>query len=104
MHRRSWSRYRSSRERLLLLQLGWRRQDPLMRWIGREVKHFLREAAVHLLFIVHVAAVPDSVFGTLVENQATGEAEIELMEDDKLEPTAEELECSPERSGGATDD
>eukprot|EP00965_Chrysotila_dentata_P050343 1667747-Pleurochrysis_carterae.AAC.1 len=40
-------------------------ENPVMRWIGREVKRFLREATVHLPFLLRVAAVPDSVFGNL---------------------------------------
>eukprot|EP00965_Chrysotila_dentata_P081733 2698262-Pleurochrysis_carterae.AAC.1 len=63
-----------------------------MRWIGREVKRFLREAAVHLPFLLRVAAVPDGVFGNLVENETTGVVEVELAEDEELEVTVAELE------------
>ena len=36
-------------------------EDPVKRWIGREVKRFLSEAHVHLPFLLQVAAAPPEV-------------------------------------------
>eukprot|EP00965_Chrysotila_dentata_P215931 6189078-Pleurochrysis_carterae.AAC.1 len=81
------------RGRFLLLRRGRRRREPLDAWIGREVKSILREAAVHLLFILRVAAVPDGLSGDeLLENPTTGAMEMELENDDELGVTANELE------------
>ena len=33
-------------------------ENPVMRWIGREVKRFLAEADIHLPFLLRVAAAP----------------------------------------------
>eukprot|EP00965_Chrysotila_dentata_P065465 2169615-Pleurochrysis_carterae.AAC.1 len=47
-------------------------ENPVMRWIGREVKRLLREADVHLPFLLRIASVPDDVQGELVQNKKTG--------------------------------
>eukprot|EP00965_Chrysotila_dentata_P155066 5123699-Pleurochrysis_carterae.AAC.1 len=67
-----------------------------MRWIGREVKRFLREADVHLPFLLRVASVPDDVLGDLSVNQKTGAAENNLEEDDELGVTDKELAAEAE--------
>lgn len=33
-------------------------ENPVMRWIGREVKRFLKEAHIHLPFLLCVASAP----------------------------------------------
>ena len=37
-------------------------EDPVKRWIGREVKRFLQEAHVHLPFMLQLAAAPADIF------------------------------------------
>ena len=36
-------------------------EDPVKRWIGREVKRFLSEAHIHLPFLLQLAAAPPAV-------------------------------------------
>ena len=36
-------------------------EDPVKRWIGREVKRFLSEAQKHLPFLLQIAAAPTEV-------------------------------------------
>eukprot|EP00965_Chrysotila_dentata_P006173 201596-Pleurochrysis_carterae.AAC.1 len=66
-------------------------ENPVRRLIGREVKRFLREADIHLPFLLRIAAVPDEVLGDLVQNTRTSAAEIEFDEDEELAVTADEL-------------
>ena len=68
-------------------------ENPVMRWIGREVKHFLAEAHVHVPFLLRVASAPadmDADMATMMN--AAGE--LQLEEDDELNlgsPTEGEL-------------
>eukprot|EP00965_Chrysotila_dentata_P105488 3483993-Pleurochrysis_carterae.AAC.2 len=65
-------------------------KNNVIRWIGRKVKSSVREADVHLPFLLCIASVPDEVLGELVQNKKKGIAEIELEEDDELAVTNEE--------------
>ena len=44
-------------------------EDPVKRWIGREVKRFLQEAHIHLPFLLQLAAAPPEVCEAAAENQ-----------------------------------
>eukprot|EP00965_Chrysotila_dentata_P171044 5644667-Pleurochrysis_carterae.AAC.1 len=66
-------------------------ENPGMRWAGREVKSFLREADVLLPFLRRIALVPEEVLGDLVQNDKTGASEMELEENDELVVTEEAL-------------
>eukprot|EP00965_Chrysotila_dentata_P102452 3382062-Pleurochrysis_carterae.AAC.1 len=56
----------------------------------------LREADVHLPFLLRIASVPDEVLGNLVVNGKTSAAKMELEEDDELGVTEEELAAEAE--------
>ena len=69
-------------------------EDPVKRWIGREVKRFCDEAHLHLPFLLRLAnapidMVPDSVQEFVNDN---GDEEMDVS-DDEYEPTPEELEA-----------
>ena len=57
-------------------------ESPVMRWIGREVKRFCKEAHLHLPFLLRVAQSPPDMDGMDVDTNAAGEMELE--EDDEL--------------------
>ena len=42
-------------------------ENPVMRWIGREVKRFLAEADIHLPFLLRVAAAPADMDADMAE-------------------------------------
>ena len=44
-------------------------EDPVKRWIGREVKRFLEEAHVHLPFLLQLAAAPPEVCEAAAEQR-----------------------------------
>ena len=66
-------------------------EDPVKRWIGREVKRFLHEADVHLPFLLRLASgAIDACAETLESTNSDGEEEMDV-EDDQFEPTPEEV-------------
>ena len=88
-----------------------------MRWIGREVKRFLKEAHIHLPFLLRVANAPPDLIGGMVDAPtdgeclficsahdasltpapfASGDGAFELEEDDELNVTEEELAAEEE--------
>ena len=65
--------------------------DPVKRWIGREVKRFLHEADLHLPFLLRLAAGQIDVCAeTLAATNERGEEEMDVSDDD-FEPTEEEV-------------
>ena len=69
-------------------------EDPVKRWIGREVKRFLVEAHIHLPFLLRLAhapieLVPGSVQAFMNEN---GEEEMDV-DNDEFAPTDEEIQA-----------
>ena len=68
-------------------------ENPVMRWIGREVKRFLAEAHIHVPFLLRVAAAPAEMTPDMAA-MANDKGELELEEDDELnlgQRTPEEL-------------
>jgi len=70
-------------------------ENPVMRWIGREVKRFLAEAQIHVPFLLRVAAAPADMTPDMA-SMTNQQGELELEEDDELNMghctrTAEEL-------------
>ena len=49
-------------------------ENPVMRWIGREVKRFIAEAHIHVPFLRRLASAPPEVAGEYsnVETSASG--------------------------------
>jgi hypothetical protein len=47
-------------------------ENPVQRWIGREVKRFLEEAHIHLPFLLRVAAAPPDVIGEMANAPTNG--------------------------------
>ena len=41
-------------------------ENPVMRWIGREVKRFIAEGYIHLPFLLRVAAAPPDLTEDMV--------------------------------------
>ena len=94
-------------------------EDPVTRWIGREVKRFLSEAHTHLPFLLRHANAPPDLVETVCNtvNDAgslntlpscckvspflltypttthSGHMDIELGDDEELDPIEEELEA-----------
>ena len=68
-------------------------EDPVKRWIGREVKRFLVEAHIHLPFLLQLASAPLDLVPDSVQKymNAAGEEEMDL-EGDEFAPTDEEIE------------
>lgn len=67
--------------------------DPVKRWIGREVKRFLHEADVHLPFLLTLACSEIDVTPETAQQfyNAAGEEEMDLS-DDEFDATEEEIE------------
>ena len=65
-------------------------EDPVKRWIGREVKRFLEEAHIHLPFLLQLAAAPADVCEEMAacENE---EGEQTMEYDEEYGPDEEEL-------------
>jgi len=59
--------------------------DPVKRWIGREVKRFLHEADIHLPYLLRLAA---GRIDRDKDDEGTGGLD---LDDDDFEPTAEEV-------------
>ncbi|KAL1520725.1 hypothetical protein AB1Y20_022293 [Prymnesium parvum] len=69
--------------------------DPVKRWIGREVKRFLHEAHLHLPFLLQLAAAPLDVCGARASDlDADGREAMDA--DDEFDPTSEELQAEAE--------
>ena len=74
-------------------------EDPVKRWIGREVRRFLSEAHMHLPFLLQVAHAPiDQIpdthpanVGTEADDAGSGDEEMDV-EGDEFEPTFEEID------------
>ena len=72
--------------------------DPVKRWIGREVKRFLHEADQHLLFLLSLSSGEiDVCEETAAATNADGEEEMDLS-GDEFEPTAEEIAAEAARA------
>ena len=67
--------------------------DPVKRWIGREVKRFLHEADVHLPFFLSLSSGQiDVCEETAAATNAAGEEEMDVS-GDEFEPTEDEIEA-----------
>ena len=53
-------------------------ENPVMRWIGREVKRFLAEAHIHLPFLLRIAAAPPDHLHEDMGSMLNDEGEFEL--------------------------
>ena len=67
-------------------------EDPVKRWIGREVKRFLVEAHIHLPFLLRLAEAPVELVPDSVQEfmNAAGEEEMQV-DDDEFAPTEQEV-------------
>uniref|UniRef100_A0A7S0L6P5 Uncharacterized protein n=1 Tax=Coccolithus braarudii TaxID=221442 RepID=A0A7S0L6P5_9EUKA len=65
-------------------------EDPVKRWIGREVKRFLEEAHVHLPFLLKLAAAPADVVEEIGEC-VNADGEQTMDSDSEYEPDEETL-------------
>ena len=65
-------------------------EDPVKRWIGREVKRFLEEAHVHLPFLLRLAAAPADVVEEIGEC-VNADGEQTMDSDSEYEPDEETL-------------
>lgn len=61
-----------------------------MRWIGREVKRFIKEADIHLPFLLRIAAAPADMDADMA-NMVNQAGELELEEDDELNVADQDL-------------
>ena len=65
--------------------------DPVKRWIGREVKRFIHEADLHLPFLLRLSSgCIDVCDETAAHTNAAGEEEMDIS-DDEFAPTAEQV-------------
>ena len=65
-------------------------EDPVKHWIGREVKRFIKEAHLHLPFLLQLAAAPaDCVPEMAAMANTDGEQEMEY--DDEYTPSPEDI-------------
>ena len=72
--------------------------DPVKRWIGREVKRFLHEADQHLPFLLGLSSGQiDVCEETAAATNAAGEEEMDVS-GDEFEPTDEEVAAEAERT------
>ena len=71
--------------------------DPVKRWIGREVKRFIHEAHLHLPFMLRLSSGQIDVCDeTAAHTNAAGEEEMDLS-DDEFAPTAEQIAAEKAR-------
>lgn len=68
-------------------------EDPVKRWIGREVKAFIESAQSHLPFLLRMASCPPDILDDEIATCVNNQGEIELDDDDDLEVTEEMLEA-----------
>jgi hypothetical protein len=68
-------------------------EDPVKRWIGREVKAFIESAQSHLPFLLRMASCPPDILDDEIATCVNDQGEIELDDDDDLEVTEEMLEA-----------
>lgn len=71
-------------------------EDPVKRWIGREVKRFLEEAHIHLPFMLQLASAPADIFDDVAEefDACTNSDGAQTMEvDPEYAPDAATLEA-----------
>ena len=60
-------------------------EDPVKRWIGREVKRFIEEADIHLPVLLRVASAPADVVEGLADlMNDEGEMVLDAEDDDSL--------------------
>ena len=73
-------------------------ESPVQRWIGREVKRFLEQGAVHLPFLLRVAAAPAEIISGAQAPPVNDAGEIELDDEDEEDdqPTEEEIQAEEE--------
>lgn len=72
-------------------------ENPVMRWIGREVKKFIADAPIHLPFLLRLVAAPN--LDADMAEMANEDGEMDLQEDDELhlgEPSAEDIAAEAE--------
>ena len=65
-------------------------EDPVKRWIGREVRRFLTEAHKHLPFLLRLANAPMEVIPESVQHGEQGPESMNF-DDDEFAPTKEEI-------------
>ena len=65
-------------------------EDPVKRWIGREVRRFLTEAHKHLPFLLRLANAPMEVLPESVQHGESGPESMDF-DDDEFAPTEEEI-------------
>ena len=71
--------------------------DPVKRWIGREVKRFLHQADQHLPFLLNLSSAQIDVCDeTAAATNAAGEEEMDVS-GDEFEPTEEEVDAEAAR-------
>lgn len=66
-------------------------QDPVKRWIGREVKRFLEESHIHLPFLLQLAAAPADILDDLASGFTNAAGEETMDYDSDYAPDAETL-------------
>ena len=67
-------------------------EDPVKRWIGREVKRFLAEAHIHLPFLLRVAHAPVELVPDSVQQFMNSDDQEEMdLDDDAFAPSADEI-------------
>jgi hypothetical protein len=66
-------------------------EDPVKRWIGREVKRFLEESHIHLPFLLQLAAAPADILDELASGFTNAAGEETMDYDSDYEPDAETL-------------
>lgn len=66
-------------------------EDPVKRWIGREIKRFLHEADRHLPFLLGLASAPMDSENSDGAPQDDDEEEDMEVSDDEFAPTADEV-------------
>ena len=70
-------------------------ENPVMRWIGREVKRFLAEADVHVPFLLRVAAAPPDIMGDMAAMQNGAPNCAEQWDDSSNEPAPCHAHAAP---------
>ena len=73
-------------------------ENPVMRWIGREVKPFISEAHIHIPFLLRLANAPPEVSGVYQEVELDG-ALLPLPLPSPLSPPPSLYLCVPAEDG-----
>ena len=77
-------------------------ENPVMRWIGREVKKFLAEADVHLPFLLRLAHAPAELVPEVVAGLVVGAEGLQMDSDSDSEYEPTEQERQDEIDAGST--